>query len=299
MGEAKRRKVKDPSYGRPKRGLVVSSPLEIQGERLLVKSAQLDPQELRAWLLFFDRLVWPSSRIVYFGSGPDELFLEQCNVLTRPDYTMGGEFVQGIAHGQFKAFIDLDTKEPGQWALAQGENSLLLKDRLLVPDTGLMLELYNAIPVPDRDVPLNEILEFRLKRSDELELLRTELDGFVSQIDKADDKAAELAKRIAIIDSACADAIRVSHEWQFPVKLTDFKASFEIRPLVHLQVGAAAYGLGSVAGLSSTTNALAAVSTALVSAASCLKISNGFGWKGIKRKMGPYRYVYQFHNELF
>ena len=92
MGEAKRRKQSDPNFGRvPRqavnRGLVVSPPIEIQDNSLFAKSWNLDPQELRFALLFWDRLVWPSSRTVHFPSGPDELFLEDAGILSRPKYT--------------------------------------------------------------------------------------------------------------------------------------------------------------------------------------------------------------------
>src|SRR3989442_5161137 len=102
MGDAKRRKQADPNFGRiPKRpahrGLVISPPLEIEGERLFIKSTSLHPQELRFALLFWDRLVWPSSRAIHIASGPDEQFLESAGVLRRPDYTFNGDAAQGIA----------------------------------------------------------------------------------------------------------------------------------------------------------------------------------------------------------
>jgi len=135
MGEARHRKEHDPNFGRvPKdannRGLVVSPPIEIDGTKLIAKSSNLDPQELRFALLFWDRLVWPSSRAIHFASGPDEVFLESTGILTRPDYTIYGDAAQEIAKGQIQAFLDLERSEPGVWALAQGENSFLLKDGL-------------------------------------------------------------------------------------------------------------------------------------------------------------------------
>jgi hypothetical protein len=294
MGEARRRKLSDPSFGNPKRGIVVSPPIEIEGSSLFAKSSNLDPQQLAIWTLFFDKIVWPSSRAIHFSSGPNELFLEECGVLTRPDYTVWGDGAQGIAHGQIKAFRELDAKEPGCWSLAQGENSLLLKDYSLEPNQGLMLELVNAIPVPDKTVPLNEVLEFKLKRYDELEFLRKELDKFVSQIAKSEDKTAEFEKCIKQLDIACADAIRVSREWQQPIRLTSLKASFSIST-DKLVVN----GLVANAVLSSGMPILAA---ALVSAALAVvpvfKIGSDFGWRGLKRELGPYRYVYQINNEL-
>ena len=110
-----------------KRGLIVSCPMEIHGESVSVKNTGLDPQELRVALLFWDELVWPSSRGIYIASGPDEQFLEQAGVLTRPSFTFYGDVSHGMAMTQIAAFRDYDRKEPGKWALAQGENSFLLK----------------------------------------------------------------------------------------------------------------------------------------------------------------------------
>ena len=59
MGEAKRRAASDPNFGKakpPKLGLVVSPPIEIQGISLLIKSSNLDPQELRSSILLWDSL---------------------------------------------------------------------------------------------------------------------------------------------------------------------------------------------------------------------------------------------------
>lgn len=118
MGEAKRRKQSEANFGHvPKaansRGLVVSPPLEIEGSSLQIKSTSLDPQELRFALLFWDRLVWPSSRAIHIVSGPDESFLESASILTRPDYTVNGDVAQGMAFGQIQAYMDLEKSEPG------------------------------------------------------------------------------------------------------------------------------------------------------------------------------------------
>jgi len=185
VGEAKRRKASDPNFGKqrpPKRGLIVSPPLEIKGTSLYVRSSNLDPQELRFSLLLFDQIVWPSSRAIFFASSPDEEFLEQAGVLTRPNYTFSGDVAQGLAKTQIQAFADLDAREPGRWSLAQGENSFFLHDNLLEPDAGALLELQRAIPIPDKDVPLNEVLEFKRRRNDELQRLRAEIDGFMAAI---------------------------------------------------------------------------------------------------------------------
>ena len=292
MGEAKRRKAADPSYGHPKRGLVVSPPIEITGTTLHAKSTNLHPQELRLALLFWDKLIWPSSRAIFFRGGPDEQFLEQTGVLTRPDYTVWGDGAQGIAAGYIQAFVDLDKKEPGVWALAQGENALLLKDRVLQARNGAFVELNRAIPVPDKDVPLNEILEFKTKRSDELRLLRAELDNLVATLNKATDKDAELVKLTSAVDAACADALKVGKEWRFPVRLSNLKVSLDLRPFSTIAAMIAGWDGGKIFDLPLATAVLAGTGMSV-------KIGGDFGVQSIKPRQGPYRYVYQFHNELF
>lgn len=268
-------------------------PIEIEGARLFAKSLSLDPQELRFALLFWDRLVWPSSRVIYFGGGPDEAFLESAGILTRPEYTFNGDVAQGIARGQVQAYQNLERSEPGVWALAQGENSLLWKEGLADEGKGALVELHRAIPVPTQDVPLAEILEFRLRRRDELVLLRHHLESFVSEIEGAADKPLALQKRIAELDQACANLLTVGKEWQFPVYLSNLKASFSVTPQKFLPAVAGGWKMGEPYGLT----AAAAVATAF-GAASTLEIKGDYGLRSMKQPTSPYRYAFRMHEEL-
>jgi hypothetical protein len=298
MGEAKRRRQIDPTFGRvPKsaihRGLVVSPPIEIEGSKLFVRSTNLDPQELRFALLFWDRLAWPSSRAIHFGSGPDEAFLESAGILTRPEYTFNGDGAQGIARGQIQAYRDLERSEPGVWALAQGENSFLLKDGLIEEGKGALVELHRAIPVPTKEVPLAEILEFRQRRRDELLLLRYQLESFASEIDGSADKSSALQKRVTELDQACANLLAVGKEWQFPVHLSNLKASFNLSPTKFLPSIAGGWKMGEPYGLTAATAA-----AAIFGGVSTLDIKSDFGLRSARLPASPYRYAYQLHEEL-
>ncbi len=298
MGEAKRRKQIEPNFGRvPKdagyRGLVVSPPIEIEGTHLVVKSPNLDPEELRFALLFWDRLVWPSSRDIHFASGPDETFLESAGILTRPEYTIWGDAAQIIARGQIQAYQNLENSEPGVWALAQGENSFIWKDGLVDEGKGALIELHHAIPIPTNDVPLAEILEFKQVRRDELLLLRHQLESFVAEIEGSEDKPQALQKRVAEIDQACANLILVGKEWQFPVYLSNIKASISLSPLKFLPAVGLGWKLGEPFGLPA-----AAAAAGLAGVVSIIDIKSDFGLRSAKRPMSPYRYAYQIHQEL-
>jgi Family of unknown function (DUF6236) len=220
--------------------------------------------------------------------------------LVRPFFTFDGGDAAGMAMTHIAAFKHFDQKEPGKWALAQGENSLLLRNGDLEVDKGAFIELYRAIPVPDRDVPLNDVLEFKQKRGDELLLLRNEIDNIFSELNCANNGAADLANHVARIDAACSDAVRVSKEWQFPVRLSNLKASFDWRPIATLRDAIVAYMAANALSLPATTSILAGLVGAASGSASAIKIaSDDFGWRGLRPRQGPYRYVSQFHNELF
>lgn len=299
MGEAKRRKAVDPTYGTKKPGLIVSCPLEIDGSTINIKSIRLDPQELRFSLLFWDRIVWPSSRAIHMASGPDEQHLERLGILSRPDFTQWGDAAQGMARGQIQAFIELDRKEPGQWSIAQGEASLWVRDKIVETDNGVLLALNRAIPVPHKDVPFDEILALKIRRRDELQRLRHAVDISVGVVSNADDKVSELERQIKLIDEACADALKVFKEWQFPFQMSSVDVEFDFRPFVTFNSGIAAYALASARGLPLTESVLAGLLGSAAATTPALKIKGGLGWKGLRVRAGPYRYVSRYHDEVF
>ena len=298
MGEARRRRQSDPNYGRvPKtpsyRGLVICPPIVVEGESVLIKSTNLDPQELRFALLFWDRLVWPSSRAIHIPSGPDEQFLETAGVLSRPDYTCSGKVADIIPKTQIQAFQDLESKEPGVWAMAQGEGSLVWKEGFAEEGNGTTLELHRAIPIPHHDVPLAEILEFKLRRRTELITLRHHIESFVAEIQSSPDRSAALDRRLKEIDTACADLLLLGKQWQFPVYLSNLKASFSLNPLTFLPFVEGTWKLAEPYGLTA-----AAAAAAAAGGISTLRVNADYGFRSPKRPQSPYRYAYHIDREL-
>src|SRR5215208_4299799 len=101
---------------------------------------------------------------------------------------------------QAQAFRDLEKHEPGVWSLAQGHNPFLEQRGYREAGNGALIELYAAIPVPDNDVPLNDILEFRLRGRDELLLLTTEIENLSSGLEEGSNTQAELQSRIEKVE---------------------------------------------------------------------------------------------------
>ena len=200
LGEAKRRKDSDPYYGKiPKsgKGLIISPPMEIDGTRIFIRNSELDPIELRRSILFWDRLVWPQNNGLHFANSIEADFLEAANILERPEYRLNGDVATGIAESFLHSYFEKERREPGQWSLSTGDNSLVLKSQNISTGRGASVDLFRSIPIPEHDVPLEEILRFKDQRLSEVRCLVVAIDEFYSSWTSAEDKAhqLDLAKR--------------------------------------------------------------------------------------------------------
>lgn len=293
MGEAKRRATSDPHFGkvpkqRPVRGVVISPPMTIS-DGSLSGTSDLDPISLRMWLLFWDKLVWPTSRGIHFEAPPEVEVLIAEGVITRPSYTFNGDMVQGVIKSYIQAFTEHENAEPGCWAIAQGERALQIQGENLPNSRDLLVRLHQAVPIPAGNVPFAEILEFKERRLSELFQFRHEIEQLYTQVSSSEDKALALNLGIERVQSACADLIKVNKEWKFESLLSSF--DFSITPMNWVAafagfVGGQTYNLDTVSSLLSGT----------VGAA--ISFAPSIGKRLTENKRNPYRYAYLAHHEL-
>ncbi|WP_338580046.1 DUF6236 family protein [Pseudomonas sp. ML2-2023-6] len=293
MGQAKERKKNDPYYGKPvHRGLVISSPARVNGaDYLHMMSTGLHPQELRFALMFWDKLVWPDGAISFEG-GPDELFLEDCGIIERPRYSIDGASGSGFLAGQIMAYQDMEAREPGAWALAQGENSLFVEGPRLVVGKGAQIELTRAVPIPTVDTPLQEILEFKQRRKDELLSFRLHIESLAEKVSASDEPSAELEKQVSEVEKACSDLVAVGKDFQFPMHVSTFKTSLNLKPSLVGEVVGAWQG-GATYGLE-----IATLAAGFAGLRSAVRIETDLGLRSIKAPVSPYKYAYRISDEL-
>lgn len=301
MGQAAQRAKSDPSFGRiPKdmkaktRGIVVSVPLAVAGGSIQIVSTALDPQELRYSLLFWDELVRPQNNLIHIEPGAIEKFLMDAGILRMRSlrFEGSGDMAQAFAQMHIEAFRQLDSESPGTWSLATGPQSFNWDNLGGGNRDGFALELVRAIPVPDVDVPLEEVLEFKAKRHPELLALRAEVDSFSLSISKSENIEAELQKKKEFIEKACHDLLAVGMEWKFPIRISDLKCSFELNPGTAIAAMMGGYAAGSLL-------AMPTLSAMITGAASVLKITGDFKRQPVMPRSTPYQYVYNFHKEVF
>jgi hypothetical protein len=282
---------------RPIRGLILTStrPTESGGASL---RGDVDLHQLRHALLFWDKLVWPKNNIGNPNS-PDLDYLEAAQILERPRYALSmgrinADFFVQIQLTEFQKRSDAGT---GIWDICQNTSALLSAVAEATHVDGLGFELISAIPVPDKDVPLNEILEFKERRNDEFLNLRAEVDSLGSKLIATG--RTEIDSALTDIDKACAAVLRVSSEWQFPVRLANLQMALDLKPFEVLAKGTGASLAASVVGLSATQIVLAGISGAAGAAVSAFKITSGIGLQSIKRRKSPFAYVAHIHKEVF
>lgn len=299
MGQAKFRKANDPSYGKPTsriRGLIISPPIELSKDELFVKNSGLDVQDLRISLLYWDRLLNPQNQPIGFGPSPDEEFLISSGILSRPTYKTSSESTGEIVlEAQTNALLDMQNKEPGVWSLNHSENSIIVKGNLPTSDKGVTIQLLNALPIPSAEVPLAEILEFKQKRRSELLAFRLHFEGMASVIEQSPDSEEALRLAIKEIDKSCSDLVRTTREWQFPVKLSNVSASFNLDLGKAFTSAVDAWKSADLLSLGLTEKAIISGSVAV---SSQFKISRDISLQPFRKTASPYRYIYSAQKYL-
>lgn len=169
-------------------------------------------EELNYYILYWDKVVIPSNNLVYI-SIPNEQELLGCGVITRPRVSFNGSFqgdmvTEAIMSCQSIVAKNLLADKKTDWVIHQIGNNLCLPNVETEKRSVIKFDLLNALPVPLQDVPINEILEFKLKRKDELTQLHCLLDDLYLDIAKSPDTdltsrkiVSELASLISNLDT--------------------------------------------------------------------------------------------------
>jgi uncharacterized protein DUF6236 len=260
-----------------------------------LRQLPISPQELRTYLLFWDKLDYPGHREGLLMHNEEQLFLIEAGIMERtkiqgfpPDPTMV------FSEIQMTAFRVQEEREPGVWSYGRhdGRRSLIEYDS--DHRRGLLACLIDCIPVPDKEIPLQHILEFKEKRRDELLALRHHLDGVYQRIVSAGDGPLALSTELSLLQQAIINHTRTAKEHRLALRLGSLEAVLKIE--VDLgrasTVGAFAY----TAGL----NGLAAMLAGAIAGASPkLEVRSSAAVKSELGRSTPFEYITSYQQELF
>jgi hypothetical protein len=270
------------------RGLVISVPITADQNQFHV-FARLDEQELRFSLLFWDKLDFPQNNLVMTGD-PNADFLESAGILkkTMVRLPLSGQIKMGEKYleAHLAAYRSLDEAEPGVWSLGTGKNSVSFPERELEQGRGVLVRLYEAIPVPDKDVPLQDVLEFRTKYRDELLALRYYLEAIYQRILNAGDGELALKSEVESLEKAIVDYLKVAKAVRIPFVNASFEANLNVPAAIGTGFATYSTGLGIAASL-------------LAGAAAGFGLGPSVALKEHKASQTPFRYISSFHKRVF
>lgn len=273
------------------RGVIISNPMKIKGSEVKIESIGIDPLELRRSLLFWDKIVWPATSGIYIDGGPDIEFLISEGKILRPYFGVNGDAATALSMAFFQTYQSLEGNYPGQWILSNADQSLTVHGKDIVRGRGIMAKLMNAVPIPDRTMPLEDVILFREKRGDEVVALRSAIEEFYQQWVNSEDKDHQLKLALARIDSASAEMLKIARESRFPFSMSSWRVNFNASP----------DAMKAMAGYlaASSTFDLNAIGSLLAGAASSLlSIGTGVGFRN-STTQSPFNYVASMEKDPF
>lgn len=275
------------------RGIVVAPEYEAKGTELFLKSSDIDPLKLRQYLLYWDRIDFPTNNIIHCTSN-DIDYLESLNLLQRTKYNCSCNGIINMEelflNAQIQALNNNNLNKNERWTLGQGNLNLLLpKDEVERKNT-LILDLYNSLPIPATDVPLDDIINFKEKRRDELMEFRNSMDKIYLSIINSGD--IDISKSVAIkdLEKKIIAINKVMNESKIKKLLGSVKVNIDINSLI---IGGAGYIIGKETG-----NSIMLASLGLAASSIKLRIDKQLIPKHIPDNLSDFAYLYYSQKEL-
>jgi hypothetical protein len=208
-----------------KRGIVISPPFVVLPTGGISCGGGPSSAELRKYLLYWDQMDYPDNNIVSIGADSDMQFLISVGVAARTRVQFSGPISSG--NGEFfllaqqAVFEKHENEKSGLWSIAQLSTAPYFANSS--PVTAIEYQLWNALPVPLEGVPLNEILEFKARRHDELIALRIYLDELYQSVIAASDIPRAKTSAISKLEAALADVDRALGDFGISKTLTSLR----------------------------------------------------------------------------
>ncbi len=139
------------------------------------------------------------------------------------------------------------------------------------------VQLKNALPVPDRDVPYEDLLEFKLSRSEQIQRLHAELSQVASRYVGAMDDEKALLLALQDVNVAVSDLQRVYEEKWVKKVTKNLTSAFALD-------GVLPAGVTYLAGATLDTAFLAGAAVTIVRSAVSASLP-------VKHKNNPYSYA--------
>lgn len=275
------------------RGLILGIPYHVDTRTNTVASfnAHFDPGELRRAALFWDKCVIPNSGVVPLCLDADAAFLVDAGHLQVLNFPSSGNVASVVTQSYADCFTTLEARQPGCWSMSASNASLELRRLAMNEQRGAEVQLVNAVPIPENDAPLEDVLEFRCKRHDELRRLRSAIDGYFDRWLVSADRVRSLSLASKEIELSCLDLIKASGEAGFRSRIARLTVGFGLTGMcLYTLKDFIASGSWDPSLLNFTTLAGATASGIAIGLSSAPELSTN--------RAAPFRYAASIHHHF-
>ena len=197
-----------------------------------VMERSISKEELRYYILYWDRVVIPGNNLVYIGV-PEEEVLIAANAISRPRVQFQGAYqgdqvTYAILGCQALVAEKLVQDRSVDWVLHQLGDSLVLPSKFISQCDTIRVALVNVLPVPDEAIPIEEILTFKENRKDELSELHESIDDLYIEVLNSPDKGLATSKAVHRFQSAIQNVDKTSNERFKKTRKYDFSVELNL-----------------------------------------------------------------------
>ena len=176
----------------------------------------ISSEELRYYVMYWDKVVIPGNNLVYIGI-PEEEVLIACGAIERPRIGFqgtyqGDQITNAILACQSIVASQLVHDKSTDWVIHQIGKTGIYPKEFKQQNNIIRVDLASVLPVPNVEIPINEVLEFKERRSSELKELHDALDEFYGQILSAPDPDLASKKAVSRLQESILNLDKVSSE---------------------------------------------------------------------------------------
>lgn len=210
---------------------IISTPAKISFSKdSFSVSSNLTGEDVRFLSLYWDKIVIPSNNLIHYGI-PEEKDLIACGLFERPvirhvGQFYGGEMGEKILEGQCEVARKLFEDKSSDWVIHQKGSQIVLPENLVKKTNTIRIDLSSTLPVPNADVPICDILEFKERRKDELSQLHEAIDAIYFEVLDSPDEDLAQRKAIASLKQDIENLNRVATEKFQITRKFDLSAEF-------------------------------------------------------------------------
>ena len=188
-------------------------------------------EDLYYYTLYWDKITIPTPTMIDMPL-PFENELISAKVLDRPSLPFSGGDISIHTHWSFGEIAKQKiTQEESDWTIHHLSNEPIYLPEHTLKQNHLKLKITNALPIPSVNgtFSLYDLLEFKIRRSSELEALHTTMDQLLKKINVEEIPAIQKSELIRF-ENAIKELDRTIFERFKVYKKSDFEVNISVSP---------------------------------------------------------------------